>query len=434
MIRPLLDPRFMLALLCLHFAAVRASAQDGVPAPEEDYSQEVDAWWAAHPLNPMSETYSPEIDSPDPVITLNGQDLQASIDALPESGGSIRIPSGAYGGISLVGRKNIHLLADGEVTIRGSENLIIGSELNMDYGGFCTAVHRKDSEAVSVARGLPARNIYLKGITFDDSPVRLASCRGVLFDNCRFRKAENREVGDKDADGKKVLRWYRPLSVTGIMGLQHVWFRKCDFEGHYANAIYLDGAQFSGVLNCRFAGADRLWHNSILLFTNDDLSLDVDGDGELSPFERRDIRYFVAEGCSFGGGYKRGAIAASGRDILIQNCRVDGPLESLLVVNAKTSGKEIYYESFGVKALYNTLDQVSYIVTAEGAANRPEKGLPDWWVWTKYEIGRFEIRNNRVTGLKKPLHEIPKDSEILGPHQIEENGADAPGANPRPGS
>lgn len=251
--------------------------------------------------------------------------------------------------------------------------------------------------------------------------MRLASTRGVLFDRCRFRKGENREVGDVDEEGRKVLRWYRPLPVTGIMGLRDIWFNDCDFEGHHANAIYLDGAHCSGIVNCRFAGVDRLWHNAVLLFTNDDLSLDVNGNDRLEPFERRDISYFVIDGCRFEGGYRRGAVAASGRDLLIQNCEVKGPLESLLVVNAKTSGKWILYESFGVKVRENHLDQVRYIVTAEGPSNRPAQNVPDWWVWTKYEIGRFEIRDNRVTGLEKALQEIPRDGEILGPHRIENN-------------
>jgi len=343
----------------------------------------------------------------------------------PPGGGTIHLPAGEYeGGFRVVGRSNVRLTGESGTIIRGGENHIIGSERNLDYGAFCEAVHRRDEEAMRIVRELPTRHIVMRDLTFDDSPVRLASCRHVVFEGCRFQKPENRDVGDKDPDGKKVLRWYRPLSVTGIMGLREIWFLDCDFRGHHANAVYLDGAHFSGMVDCRFAGVESLWHNAIILFTNDDLSLDVNGNDRLEPFERRDTSYFVLDGCHFGPGYKRGALAVSGRDILVQNCRVEGPLNSFLVVNAKTSGKKIFYESFGVIVRRNMLDRVDAIVTAEGAANRPPAGVPDWWVWTKYEIGRFTIHDNHATGLVEALREVPRDGQILGPHRIERNGAD----------
>jgi len=410
-----------IAALCLLFAvAVRGR----VPDVEIDYGKPVDEWWAGHPLNPKAANHAREIRSPEPVVNLRQYDgdLQRAIDSLPQAGGTIILPAGVWdGGFRIVGRKHVHLIGLDGAVIRGGENHVLGSASNLDYGKFTEAVFRREPEAMRVIRELSTRDVLFRNLTFDASPVRLASCRAVLFDRCVFRQPENRNVGDKDARGRKVLRWYRPLPVTGIMGLQGIWFRGCEFAGHHANAICLDGVQGSGLIDCRFAGVDRLWHNAVLLFTNDDLSLDVDGDGRLSPFERRDARYFVVEGCHFGRGYRRGAIAVSGRDVLVRDCEVEGPLESFLVVNAKTSGKEIRYESFGVKALNNTLHRVKHVVTAEGARNRPAKGLPEWWVWTKYDIGRFEIRDNRVSGMVSPLREIPNDSEILGPHVIEDN-------------
>lgn len=58
----------------------------------------------------------------------------------------------------------------------------------------------------------------------------------------------------------------------------------------------------------------------------------------------------------------------------------------------------------------------------------PEKGVPDWWKWTKYEIGKFEITGNRVSESTELIEEIPNDSEILGPHVLENNGPEAEGA------
>jgi len=400
-------------------------AGEGVPIPPIDYDKPVDQWWATHPMNPAAEEHVGEIESPEPVISLadHAGDLQKAIDSLPEAGGTIRIPAGTWkGGFQIVGRKHIHLIGEEGAIIQGSENYVLGDELNHHYHEFNVAVMQAKPEGIRIVTELPAQDIYFKNLTFDTSPVRLGSCKGILFEDCLFRQPENRNEGNVDADGKKVLRWWRPLPVTGIMGLQNIWLRGCEFAGHNANAIYLDGVQGSGIVNCKFAGVDKLWSNAVILFTNDDVSLDTDGDGKLAPFERRDVRQFVVDGCEFGKGYKRGAVAASGRDILAQNCVVNGPLQSFLVINAKTSGKEIYYESFGVKAINNTLNDVRYIITAEGAKDRPEKGLPDWWVWTKYEIGRFEIRDNQITGMIEPLLEIPNDSEILGPHKIANNG------------
>ena len=420
--------RSLALLLPLAVAADSPAAEPGVPDPPLDYSQSVDQWWAGHPMNPSSSNYLAEIASPKPVIDLadHAGDLQQAIDALPAAGGTIRIPAGVHsGGFEMVGRKNIHLIGDKGAVISGKENYVIGAEKNHHYHEFNVAVMQGQAEATSLLRDLPSSNICFKNIVFEQSPVRLACSRAVLFDGCTFRQPENRNVGDKDAQGKKVLRWWRPLPVTGIMGIRSIWFRDCEFAGHHANAIYLDGPHGSGMVNCRFAGVDRLWDNAVILFTNDDLSLDIDGDEKLSPYERRDTRYFVFDGCSFGQGYKRGAIAVSGRDVLVQNCKVEGKLDTLMVVNAKTSGREIYYESFGVKAINNQLPQVASVITAEGARNRPKQGVPDWWVWTKYKIGHFEIRNNLMPAGAKPLREIPNDSEILGPHVISGNGPEA---------
>lgn len=71
---------------------------------------------------------------------------------------------------------------------------------------------------------------------------------------------------------------------------------------------------------------------------------------------------------------------------------------------------------------------IEHIITAEGAKNRPDKGVPDGYVWTKYLIGRFEITGNRTEKMVQPLGELPRDSEILGPHTIHNNSPDAPGA------
>lgn len=380
-------------------------------------------WWGEHPLNPANRDAG-NIISPIHEVSLNpGDSLQDAIDSLPATGGTLRLAAGRYeGGFEILTRKHVHLIGEGETVIYGGENFVIGSKLNHEYGDFCEAVDRGEADVVKTVHTLPTQDIYFKNIDFDTSPVRLGSCRGILFDECVFQQEENRNVGDRDEKGNKVLRWYRPLPVTGIMGLRSIWFRGCEFRGHHANAYYLDGAQASGAVNCIFASKDALWHNAILLFTNDDLSVDVTGDEKLDSWERRDIRYYVVDGCTFGGKYARGAVAASGRDILLQNNKVEGPLESFAVLNAKTSGKPVYYEAFGIIVRNNDLPKVNAIVTAEGAADRPESGIPDWWVWTKYQIGRFTITENRISKNAEVLRELPRDSEILGPHVIAGNG------------
>lgn len=418
----------LFAVVC-SAALISAAAADnaGVPDTPIDYSLTVDQWWSEHPMNPAASAGVFEVRSPEPVIEVKaGDSLQKAIDNLPASGGTLRLAEGEYeGGFEIIHRANIHLLGQDGVVIRGGQNFVIGAEINREYGEFCLAASQKKPDAVEALRDLPTHNIYIRDIVFDESPVRLGSCRSVLMDRCTFRQPENWDAGEVDADGKKVMAWKRRIPVTGIMGLQNIWFRDCDFSGHNPRGFYLDGAQGSGVINCRFADSRQLWRNAILLMTNDDCSLDMTGDGELAEWERRDIRYFVADGCHFGGGYNRGAIAVSGRDVLAQNCTVDGNLAAFMVVNAKTSGKPIQYEAFGIIVRNNQLDDVKAVVIAEAPKNRPEKGLPDWWVWTKFEIGRFTIVNNRINAKATPLQEKPGDDPILGPHTIEGNGPDA---------
>ena len=67
-----------------------------------------------------------------------------------------------------------------------------------------------------------------------------------------------------------------------------------------------------------------------------------------------------------------------------------------------------------MKVLNNTLEVVRPPVTVEGPSDRPEKEVPDGWMWTKYDSGRFEIRDNRITRMDHSLVEVPRDSEILG--------------------
>ena len=417
----------IVSVLLAGVIAAAAKDLDGVPDAPLDYTLSVENWWKQHPLNPVAPGGPLEIQSPEPVVKIAaGSSLQKAIDALPATGGTLHLAEGEYaGGFDIIHRANIHFIGQGKVTIHGGQNFVIGAEINREYGEFCLAAVKKKPDATEALRDLPTHNIYFKHITFEQSPVRLASCRAVMFDGCTFHQPQNRDEGAVDANGKKVMEWKRPTPVTGIMGLQGIWLRDCDYPGSHAHGLYLDGAQGSGIINCRFAGIKQIWINAVILFTNDDCSLDVTGDGKIDPWERRDIRYFVAAGCHFGDGYKRGALAVSGRDVLAQNCTVDGKLNSFMVVNAKLSGKPIYYEAFGIIVQNNRLDDVRAIITAEAAKNRPAQGVPDWWVWTKYQIGRFTILNNRIKADAMPLEEKPGDDPILGPHKIEGNGPDA---------
>lgn len=57
----------------------------------------------------------------------------------------------------------------------------------------------------------------------------------------------------------------------------------------------------------------------------------------------------------------------------MQNCSVDDKLDGFLDANAKTSGKAIDSEAFGIVARNNVPPDVQSIATTEGAAELPSQ-------------------------------------------------------------
>ncbi|MGH2351318.1 MAG: hypothetical protein ACRDJN_06850, partial [Chloroflexota bacterium] len=102
------------------------AAPAGVPQMPVSYGMDVETWWATHPFNPENPNSIPVggIGSPSPrlnVKTQFGGNIQAAIDALPATGGTLFFEPGVYENGFQLTKSNVHFVADShDAVIRGS--------------------------------------------------------------------------------------------------------------------------------------------------------------------------------------------------------------------------------------------------------------------------------------------------------------------------
>jgi hypothetical protein len=218
------------ALTDIASSVVRAqgSAWDGVPSLSPNFSQDVETWWTAHPFNPDSSQYRPNITSPTPVVnvlTQHGGNIQSAIDALPATGGTLNLPAGTYtSSFSLLGKSNVHIISDTGALIRtSSESHIAGCAEALDYPAFARDVIAREPVEYACATSNRIRNIYLRNITFDganvsQSALLIRAARDTVFDNVTFQNYVDPGSGHTGL-------------VNGSAMLDNIWFRNSRFVG-----------------------------------------------------------------------------------------------------------------------------------------------------------------------------------------------------------
>lgn len=379
----------------------------GVPWYLADYTQDVETWWANHPLNPANPKGIPigEIKNLAGLPTINvrqkyGSNLQAAIDALPAQGGTLVLDAGVYDGFRIVGRSNIHIVSDGGAIIRNagfgpaddrSSNQIASCERALDYGEFNGCAFWSDPECLACLRRRVG-NIYFKNIVFDGAGVAveavgLHAVRGVVFDSVTFQNYH-----DPQAHHNGLL--------GGNAWLDNVWCRGCNFVGNGRWAVYLDGAHASGIIRSRVG---MFGSGNFLFLSNNDFDIDVNGNDTFEPHEIRQASYIIVEGNTIEGSHI--VVNLEGGHSLVRDNLVTGQPHYFVWQNSPSSFRGVpLVDYYGNRIVGNQVDSVHTFLAVNGATN------------AQAQAGRYEVRNNVVSGLGDAF--ISESETVDGPNLV----------------
>ncbi|MCL4535449.1 MAG: carbohydrate binding domain-containing protein [Bacteroidetes bacterium] len=394
-------------------AQVQAAPWNGVPHLTVDYNQDVETWWSQHPFNPQSSNYRPDIQSPSNQVnaqTQFGGNIQAAIDSLPASGGTVYLPAGTYtSAFNIIGKSNVHIISDGGAVIRtGGTSQVAGCQLATDYTSFNLAVASKDPSAVACATTNRISNIYFKNLTFDGTgssliAVTLNAAMDVVFDNVTFQNY--RDPGDE---------YHRGL-ISGSAVLDNIWVRNSHFVGSEAFALYLDGLHGGGVINSTIDGNFR--RGALLFLTNDDFTKDYNSNGTLDPWEIRSAQHNVVYGNTFAGG-TYDVVSVTGRDNLVKNNTIQNRVTTLGSFDSKTAlvNDTFVYRYFGNRIVGNRAASVnSFMEITAATCPAGQTNIA--------QSGQYQIRdNNSQDPSGQPVNEINTScATIQGPNVVSNN-------------
>jgi hypothetical protein len=399
-----------LTLPGLRHAAFAAPGWEGVPSLPPEYGRDVESWWSDHPFNPDSVSFAPTIDSPQPQVDVRAQyngDIQAAIDALPASGGTLYFPAGTYEGtFSLIGRSHVHLLGEPGAVIRSEgTHTLAGCELSVNYAAFAQKVLARTPDALDCLVNNRIRDIYVKGLTFDGAgrslqAIRISAAQDIVFDDVTLK-------GYSDPQNL-----HRGL-VSGNASLENIWFRNVNFVGRERFALYLDGLHGGGVINSTIENG--FGSGGLLFLTNDDFSRDYNGDGLIDRSEQRSAQYVVVYGNQFAGGIDN-AVTAMGRNLLVKKNVVASPIVSLVRFDAKSSHVDarLVYEYTDNRVVENRVRSVRELVMISAAPDCP-------LTVNCARSGQYQVRKNVVETLSSFRDIVTETGPIAGPNLRSEN-------------
>lgn len=219
-----------------------------VPHVEPNYALNIIDWWQIHPMNPEGKNYQSQIVSPEPVIELrSGQSINAAIARLPATGGTIKLGPGNYRSFQIIGRSNIHIIAEGNAIINHAGSLAASPEfLKYEQAGererWLYYFHNKAALARIYAD--PPRNFYFKGLTFDgenkfEKALTVVRMSDLVFDNCTFRNYRN------DAKESRAIYQF----IVGKY-LVNAWFLRVYFDIKMTHVACLSSSSGCGFLHC----------------------------------------------------------------------------------------------------------------------------------------------------------------------------------------
>lgn len=390
-------------------AAQQTTPVVGVPKIDPVYGMDVEQWWDTHALNPNQPNGIPigGILSPEPVVNVKTQfngDIQAAIDSLPATGGTLFFEPGVYQhNIKMVGRSNIHFIANPgnpndpstQAIIQGglytsssvlTDSNIASCDIAVSYTRFNAAVYNKTNAEHAAAIDCAVNRkggFYFKNLVFDGNNTAhmafmMRGTRDIVFDSVVFQNffdPGNHHAGNVNANAI----------------VENIWCRGCTFKGKQRYAWYLDGAHGGGVVNSHF---ERAFGSGVIMFlTNDDLTADWNKDGIFSNEESRISNYMVVANNTFVGGYNvvHGATAHS----LVKNNTVTGVSGHMAHFFIRhPSNTAVKYNFVGNKVIGNTTQNMSFFTRVGG----PKSTCPPSTIYCA-TIGQYHVSNNTMSNV-----------------------------------
>jgi hypothetical protein len=382
---------------------------DGVPRSPDalNWSQDVETWWAGHWMNPLSSYYVTNIISPRNVLDVDATyagDLQAAIDALPATGGTLKLgAASSYGRVVVTGKSNVHFIGGGATKIRGVQ--LWGAAICQTYTTWFTGLRTLDSTAVAAVTNRP-RNFYFSNIIFDgqndvcstsdntayNTAVFYRGVREILFDSCTFQNYVDEAPGGD---------WTHPGTCAGNGFVEGLWFRNCVHNGSVHEHVFCDGLHDGGAVGCTFStnAASHFW----LDLNNNDFSIDLDGSGALSDFENRHSHWIAFYGNTFArsnapAGNEAMALTA-GHVLFKGNTQTGTGLGARVFLLLQTREYNPYglpsgqYQSYGSVVDGNTFSRASYVIKVDG-----QSGQTFTPPASAGHIGYTTVKNNVMTG------------------------------------
>lgn len=392
---------------------------DGVPSISELSGQNtnyeadgVENWWQDHKFNPDHDEHITAIRSPSNIVDVYaefGSNIQAAIDSLPESGGTLffapttfRIPSQ---GLYIAHKNNVHFIGvpGKTVFLANSRETMITLECGSgEISGYPDCYANATS------------NYLFDGIIFDGNNVSnkalsLYSVKDIVVRNCTFKDFLTHENG-----GDAMIH-------SGAWA-DNIWIMDSVFTGRGKYAILLDGTHYSGILNSTFD--HYIYPTAIVFLTNDDLTRDVNYNDTWDGNEIRYSNYVVVEGNTFGaeGDKNVSSLNINVRNALIQKNTVKGNGHFFVRFDAKcphipeNADTGLPYDYYYHKILNNTIDgRMNYFAEFWYTPNNCISG-------STTNLGKYEIKNNTVNG-GIIVEEIRHCNTIQEPNTISGNTA-----------
>lgn len=418
-------------LYFLSLATVSAAIYD-----PPSYGQDVKVWWASYWANPKSSNYIAigQIPSPANIVTLAaGSNIQNTIDALPQTGGTILLQPGTYSGdIKIFSRNNIHIkglgnspsqvILTGTIYVAGCKDASPGYRSD-SYNFFVNSLFSSNNQLnLDCINNKRATNIYFYNFTMDAQgrfePVQswIELANGVVFDKIVWQGMSN--------DITKVHLGH----ANGHVIEDNIWFRGNVFKGVTQTAVYLDGCHSCGVVESDIEA--NFYNAGIIHLDNNDLDYDYNKNGIIENNELRNGRYLVTAFNRFIPTSNASAITThdwfnigilyEGANILTAN--------NTFTANINTFVYEKGACSYHTKTILNFFDIVienNFLVNNVGPVFFEIEHNPQYCNLggaTTYNLGKYIVANNAVRKAGSGFNFVKEiTGPIEGPNVVENN-------------
>jgi hypothetical protein len=370
-----------------------------VPSQTINFGEDVDEWWTRHWANPASSNYIGDtIRAPEPVIDVMadyGGNLQAALDALPESGGTLYLRNGHYGRADVVERSNVHLRGESKSGVRLQGLRFASCPELIDYANANVQLNNRDPRILSCLTNRH-RNLSVSNLTFDGTGISITwhndhhyTLNGALL----VRSVRDFVLEDVDMVG---YSGDQPPIVANVL-VDGVWGRRLNLSGDGLYQFFTDGCHGCGLLDSHLGMARG---GGVMYYVNDDWTDDrFPEDGVYSDAEKRLSNYTVIKGNTIDHN-NAFAIGHQGAHALIEGNTSTGFHADFVKLETRPNVNhtgEYSYRHVGHRVRNNTVQQAFYIVRWSAGGQGCQISNDTECPW----FGDFVVENNRVLDARR---------------------------------